>query len=53
MFNLHVSYTSIYHTYYKYYIPQNINIFTVSTLLNRCQTLILKALLMESINFYY
>ena len=27
IFNLHISHTSIYHTYYKYYIPQNIYVF--------------------------
>ena len=27
IFNLHISHTSIYHTYYKYYISQNIYIF--------------------------
>ena len=27
IFNLHTSHTFIYHTYYKYYIPQNIYIF--------------------------
>ena len=48
-----ISHISIYHTYYKYYISQNIYIFTISILLKRCQTLILKALLMEGMNFYY
>ena len=42
MFNHYISHTSIYHTYYKYYIQQNIYIFIISMLLNRCQTLIQK-----------